>query len=193
MYRIYIEVIFLNYESYKTARDKSLFFLIEHNITELPVNLNPILNSMNIIVRKDYKMPYDERGYSVFEKNAFEIVVPDCPVKQKRYTIMHEIGHIIMEHIKDDPNYEYEAERFAIGVLAPACVLWGLKIHAAEEISELCNISIIAARIRAQRMELLYKREQEFLKNRGYSCFLQSPLERQVYRQFKNFIDKNKN
>lgn len=183
----------MNYQSYKTARDESLSFLIKHQIIELPVNLTPILNSMNIVVRKDYNLPLNERGYSVFEDNAFQIVVPDCNIKQKRYTIMHEIGHIVMEHIQNNPKYEYEAERFAIGVLAPACVLWGLKIHSAEEISELCNISITAARLRAQRMELLYKREQEFLKTRGHSCFLQSPLEQQVYRQFKNFIDNNKN
>ena len=97
-------------------------------------------------------------------------------------TIMHKVGHIVMKHIQNNPKYEYEAERFAIGILAPACVLWGLNIHtAAEEISKLCNISITAARIRAQRMELLYKREQEFLKTRGRPCFLQLPLEQQVY------------
>lgn len=76
-----------------------------------------------------------------------------------------------MKHIQNNPKYEYEAERFAIGILAPACVLWGLNIHtAAEEISKLCNISITAARIRAQRMELLYKREQEFLEDVLVSC-----------------------
>lgn len=42
-------------------------------------------------------------------------------------------------------------------------------------------------------MELLYKREQEFLKTRGQSCFLQSQLERKVYEQFKPLIDECKN
>lgn len=182
----------MNYQSYKNARDESLSFLIKNNIIELPVDFSPILKSMNIIVRKDYNLSPNERGYSVFEDNEFQIVVPDCPIEQKRYTIMHEVGHIVMKHIQNNPKYEYEAERFAIGVLAPACVLWGLNIHTAEEISKLCNISITAARIRAQRMELLYKREQEFLKTRGRSCFLQLPLEQQVYQQFKDFINKNR-
>lgn len=59
---------------------------------------------------------------------------------------MHEVGHIVMKHIQDKPEYEYEAERFAIDVLAPACVLWGLKIRDPEEIASLCNISVTSAR-----------------------------------------------
>lgn len=105
---------------------------------------------------------------------------------------MHEVGHIIMKHIQGNPEYEYEAERFAIDVLAPSCVLWGLNIHDPEEIARLCNISLTSAQIRAERMELLYKREQEFLRKYGRSCFLQSPLEQKVYKQFQKFIEENK-
>ncbi len=105
---------------------------------------------------------------------------------------MHEVGHIVMKHIQDKPEYEYEAERFAIDVLAPACVLWGLDIHEPEDIARLCNISITSARIRAERMALLYKREQEFMQKYGRSCFLQSPLEKKVYKQFQKFIEENK-
>ena len=106
----------------------------------------------------------------------------------QRYTIAHEIGHILIG--KD--SSEYEAERFAIGILAPACVLWGLDIHEPEDISRLCNISITSAKIRAERMKLLYKREQEFLQKYGRSCFLQLPLEQKVYKQFQDFIGKYK-
>lgn len=160
----------------------------------MPVDIKPILYSLNIVVKKDDtgKLIPGERGYSVFENNAHYIAIPDCPVPQKRYTIMHEVGHIVMSHIQNRPEYEYEAERFAIDVLAPACVLWGLKIHEPEEIAKLCNISLTSARIRAERMELLYQREQEFLQKYGRSCFLQSPLEQQVYMQFKKFIEENK-
>lgn len=187
-----MEVIFLNYKYYKTARDASMLFLIEHSITRLPIDIGGILKKVNITVRKDFNMKPNERGYSVFEDNSFQIIVPDCPIPQKRYTIMHEIGHIVMKHIQNKPEYEYEAERFAIDVLAPACVLWGLNIHTPEEISKLCNISITAAQHRAIRMDLLYKREQEFLRTKGHSCFLMSELEQKVYEQFKPFIMENR-
>lgn len=189
-----MEVFFLNYNSYKSARDASWHFLIENTISELPVNISPILKSLNITVRKDVtgNLSFGERGYSVFEDDFYQIVVPECPVPQKRYTIMHEVGHIVMKHIQGKPEYEYEAERFAIDVLAPACVLWGLDIHEPEDIAKLCNISLTSARIRAERMELLYKREQEFLRKYGRSCFLQSPLEWKVYKQFEDFIKQNR-
>ena len=187
-----MEVFILNYKSYTNARDASWHFLINNSISSLPVNIISILKSMNIILRKDFNILPNERGYSVFTDDGYQIVVPDCPVPQKRYTVMHEIGHIVMSHIQDEERYEYEAERFAIDVLAPACVLWALDMHEPEDIAKLCNISITSAHIRSERMELLYKREQEFLGTRGHSCFLQAPLERKVYEQFKPFIDEYK-
>lgn len=131
----------------------------------------------------------NERGKIMIFENQFILVVRDTdPMCIQRYTIAHEIGHILLgKNIS-----EYEAERFAIGIFAPVCVIWALYIHEPEGIANLCNISITSARIRAERMELLYKREQEFLKTRGHSCFLQSSLERQVYQQFKPFINEQK-
>lgn len=66
---------------------------------------------------------------------------------------------------------EYQAERFAIDILAPACVLWILGLHIANDISEVCNISMTVAQRRAERMSVLYQRNK----------FLTSPLERQVF------------
>lgn len=184
----------MKFQSYRDTRDASWHFLINNSISELPVNIAPILKSLNITVRKDVNMKFSqkERGYSVFGENGYRIVVPDCKIPEKRYTIMHEVGHIVMVHIQDKPEYEYEAERFAIDVLAPACVLWALDIHGPEDIEKLCNISPTSSRNRANRMAILYKREQEFLQKYSRSCFLQSPLERKVYEQFKPFIDEYK-
>ena len=131
----------------------------------------------------------NERGKSGLFQNQITIIIRNTdPMDIQRYTIAHEIGHILIG--KD--SSEYEAERFAIGVLAPACVLWGLDIHEPEDISRLCNISITSAKIRAERMKLLYKREQEFLQKYGRSCFLQLPLDQKVYKQFQDFIGKYK-
>lgn len=177
----------MHYEIYKDARDASWKFLIQHQINSLPVDLKPIISAMGITVRKDNSgvLRSDERGRTVNESGDLHIVVRDEPISQKRYTIMHEIGHIVLGHTESDDRSdvdEYAAERFAIGVLAPACVLWGLNIHKAEDIAELCNISITSARIREKRMQELYTRNK----------FLTSPLERQVFEQFSNFINSKK-
>ena len=71
---------------------------------------------------------------------------------------------------------------FAVRLLSPACVLWGLNLHTPEEIQKICNISWSAAVNRAKRMNVLYKRD----------LFLISPLERQVFEQFHNFIENYK-
>lgn len=142
---------------------------------------------MGITVRKDVSdiLRTDERGRVVNENGNLHIIVRDTPVPQKRYTIMHEIGHIVLGHTEDSGNYdvdEYAAERFAIGVLAPACVLWGIGVKTAEEIAKLCNISITAAKNREKRMDVLYARNK----------FLISPLEKQVFEQFTDFINNKK-
>lgn len=71
---------------------------------------------------------------------------------------------------------------FAIRLLAPACVLWGINAVLPNEISKICNISMTSARIRAERLDLLVKRNK----------FLVSELEEQVYTQFDDFIKNNR-
>lgn len=170
------------YEKYKRARNAAWQCLINCNIKALPVKLSQICNHYNSEVIENSVLPTDspyvlaaeQRGKTVIENNRYYIIVRDTETYQaRRYTIAHELGHIIIP--TDD---EYEAERFAIDILAPACVLWGCDIHSANEISEICNISKMAAEIRAKRMAVLYRR----------NAFLKSSLERRVYGQFADFI-----
>ena len=135
-----------------------------------------------------------ENGASIlYEKECFIVIDDENTVQRCRFTIAHELGHILLGHPtrngyhartidKVRPQIESEADMFASRLLAPACVLWGLNLHTAEEIAKLCNVSITAAQIRAERMDVLYKRDK----------FLISPLERKVYEQFKGFIDNNR-
>lgn len=112
------------------------------------------------------------------------------PSARQRYTVLHELGHYLLGHLGEvplsrsesecRPAEEQAADHFAIGVLAPACVLWGLNLHTAEDIARVCGISMQAAQIRAERMELLRQR----------GMFLSHPLERKVYEQFRGFIEK---
>ena len=98
---------------------------------------------------------------------------------------MHELGHYLLGHLDNGEitsENEEAADRFAADVLMPACVLWRLNLHTAQEIADLCNVSMQAAKIRAKRMEVLYDR----------NMFLSHPLERQVFNQFKDFINQNK-
>ncbi len=113
-------------------------------------------------------------------------------ILRQRFTIMHELGHFLLGHLGDipfsrseeecRPSEEQAADKFAIDMLAPACVLWGMNIRTPEEIAELCHISHQAAYYRAKRMRILYQRGR----------FLTHPLERRVYAQFLQFIRTNR-
>lgn len=106
---------------------------------------------------------------------------------------MHELGHYLLDHLGDEtlsrseqecrPEEESAADRFAVDMLMPACVLWGLKLHTADDIARVCGVSMQAAQIRAERMEILYRR----------NMFLSHPLEKAVFDQFKPWIDGQSN
>ena len=107
-----------------------------------------------------------------------------------------QLGHCIMGHYLTGKPYErkskvkksmsatdYEAYIFARDLLMPATVLYGLKVHSAEEIEELCNVPHKFAVKRAKRMEELYKRDK----------FNSSETERLVFDRFIEFIYKYAN
>ena len=177
----------MNYRDYKNARDAAWQILLDCGVDRLPVCTSMICRKLGIKLVED---EISQDGYStVIRGNPYIVVKKSLGIKRKRFTVAHEIGHILLGHVgkyelvnrepsgADNP-IEREANIFASRLLAPACVLWGCGVKTEEEISELCDISQQAARIRAQRMDELYRRDR----------FLQSPLEQEVYRQFLPFI-----
>lgn len=181
------------YGIYKGARDGSWRFLIDYKINALPIDFNIVAKAMDIKIRQDTQgilLP-TERGATITDGNRTYILLKPSNIQTMRYTTAHEFGHIFLGHTMKNGRYgrtfadspeEYQAERFAIDILAPACVLWGLNLHSVEEIARVCNISMTSAQKRARRMEELYRR----------NMFLSHPLERQVYQQFQKFIIENR-
>lgn len=185
------------YGYYKKARNASWQVLIDNNICELPVNVVKIANNNNITILKNsnaHELQNNEIGVSVYDGTDWFIIYDDTieSTGRKRFTIAHELGHIFLGHPIiagyhkrtfdiSKPQVETEADIFASRLLSPACVLWGLNIRSANEIAEVCNISLQSAKIREKRMKILYER----------NSFLISSLERKVYLQFEKYIKNN--
>lgn len=182
------------YSTYKQARDTAWQALIDCGISSLPVPLKPIAQYAGAVVVDNAEINAlndNQLGcLAVSDGKAFIVIDRSVSMHRQRYTIAHELGHILCGHVLQEvmlsrrnaiiyTQQEYQAERFAIDLLAPACVLWGLNLHTPAEISKACSISMQSAAIRANRMEELYRRGR----------FLASPLEQQVYKQFKSFIE----
>lgn len=186
-----------SYGLYKKARNASWQALIDNNINCLPVDIVQVVHNNGIRLLKNSQaneLRDGEAGISVFDGTQWFIVYDDLlPIGRKRFTVAHELGHIVLGHpliagfharTTGDrvTQTESEANIFASRFLAPACVLWGLNVHTAADISRICEISLEAAGIRTKRMAELYKR----------NMFLTSPLERRVYGQFEKFIEQNR-
>ncbi len=189
--------VYGSYKRYQNARDAAWKTLIDFHVCELPVSLSRICKDLGIAIldnKQANELQPGENGIAVMQNDKWYIIFDDTDIYGKqRFTIAHELGHILMGHEMKNGYYtrrdniskpadETEADIFASRLLAPACVLWGINACTAEQISEVCSISHAAATIRAERMEVLRKRGK----------FLTSPLERQVYKQFENYIENNR-
>lgn len=186
------------YGKYKNARNAAWQCLIDYNLNSLPVSVIGIAKSAGIKVVKNSKVNWllpNESGISIiFNKRWYIVYNDNCSRQRCRFTVAHELGHIFLGHelekrnqitktIKQSESYaEQEANIFASRLLAPACVIWALGLKTPNEISSVCDISHTASEFRAERMKTLYKRNK----------FLTAPLEREVYNNFKVFIQKSK-
>lgn len=186
----------LNYGIYKKSRNASWQCLIDFKVNTLPVKLSDIAKAADIAILRNSKVNFlnsGQSGKTILQNNRFYIIYNDTePLRRCRFTIAHELGHIFLGHLlvntqqyrtfSINNDTESQANVFARDLLAPACVLHELNVLNAEEIAELCNISMEAAGYRAQRMKTLEQRNAWYL----------SDLERQVYKQFEDFIKTKK-
>lgn len=199
--------------NYKNSRDAAWQILIKNKISRLPVSVEKICKAEKIKlctykdgekIIKSLKLLENTGGNDAFSIGRVIFYDDTKPKTRQRFSIAHEIGHIVLhlhnqtgptvlnrEISCDDNPLESEANIFASRILAPLCVLHYINVSSAEEISEICNISLIAAQIRYQRLCEIRNRDLEMKKIKGYGCFLLSPLERKVHNNFKEFISKN--
>lgn len=185
------------YGIYKNVRNAAWQCLIDYKISDLPVSVISIAKSAGIKVVKNSlvnELAPNESGASILVGNKWYIIYDNENTRKRcRFTVAHELGHIFLGHElrkgyhartfnTQKPAVEQEADAFAARLLAPACVLWALNKYTASDISKLCDISMTAAHYRAERMKILYSRNK----------FLTSPLERAVYKNFEEYIEKQK-
>lgn len=212
----------MNYADYKESRNLTWKILVEQRCTELPIKVSKICSDKEIALfsyKKAIKMIEKlELQHKTINNDGFAIKLlgkqtlfynDQCTIGRQRFTVAHELGHLLLGHVMESCNgvlittvnrepdsndnpIEQAANVFASRLLAPACVLWGLNVKTAKEIMQFCDISLQSAEFRMERLNELYEREKTFLKIYGKSCFFLSPLERQVHKQFKDYIERNK-
>lgn len=196
----------MNYDDYKRARDLSWRVLLNTGTRELPVKVSRICRGYGVTLRS-YQVGAPlirelgleaqcdiSDGFTVRSGNrCYVFYNMEQPPGRVRFTIAHELGHVLLGHLGDgeltvynressseNAPEEHTANVFASRLLAPACVLHALGAVTPEQIAAVCDISMAAARFRAGRMGVLEQRGK-------YGA---SPLERQVLAQFQPYIDR---
>lgn len=194
----------MSYCNYKNARDAAWKTLIECGISSLPVRPSEICRHYNWVLA-DYidgnrsiellglsELKEKTDGFcAVTENHVYIFYDSSLTVGRQRFTVAHEIGHLILGHVGPgtatvenreptgaEREEETQANQFATRLLAPACVLHEIGATEPEEIQKMCGISKQAAKIRAERMQELERR------GRYYT----SKLECRVVRQFESYI-----
>ncbi len=195
------------YEGYKKARDRAWQILIRYRVSALPVDVFRICKASGVniityesgrelITRFKLEKHAENDGFSAKINGRYIIFYDSCiqPPGRVRFTVAHEMGHIALRHIAgnatawnrgenatNDPQ-EMQANVFAARLLAPACVLMELNIQTADELQAITGLSYTAAKIRLERLNALRERGKFYL----------SPLERQVYKNFENYINNKR-
>lgn len=186
------------YGIYKGIRDSAWECLLACNVDSLPIDILKITKQIGISVKKNsdvHDLMPGELGKSYFNGHRWFIIYDDSqPVNICRFTVAHELGHFLLGHdityskfsdirgFAEKPKAEEQADKFAIRILSPACILKELDLHTPEEIAKYCNIPLSYATERSKRMKTPYKR----------NMFFTNSIEKDVYENFKPYIRKAK-
>lgn len=169
------------YKIYTDIRDAAWQCLIDNNIDSLPVDVLKIARQSNIDVKKNSRIKIllpDEYAKAFYNGEKWIIVYNDRnDVPVSRFAIAHELGHILLGHVKTyakyatiedigiKPKAENQADTFALRLLCPACIIAELDLHTPEEISAFCRVPTHWAQKRSDRMKELYKKNKFFSNN----------------------------
>lgn len=144
-------------------------FILSSDITSLPIN--PIeaikkhhwglvsYSQLSQLTAKDLTGVFPSSdGFTVSTPKGYCIAYNDKreAVCRINFTLMHEVGHIILDHFKNGPTicdkakydvFEKEANLFASEVLAPRAVILSCPVTSPEILKAACGISLDAAGI----------------------------------------------
>lgn len=188
---------YLSVNKYYKISHLSRDFLLKNKITELPVNLNSLVknNGWHVLSYTKLKQADKDESFDGLIKNnlgftqkinsgEYYIFYDDtCSLELQRFTIAHEIGHIVLDHFNFPIiNREQEANMFATRILMPMCVLYECKIKSPEQLSKMCFVTLTTAQFRFERLQLLK------LRNKFYT----DENEKRLFKAFKKYINKFK-
>lgn len=184
---------------------------IKLNIAEFPINIFSIINSFdnikivsyhqfmtdhNLTMEETFELLNSDEGCTDYFKplNRYIIYYNDLTDKSQnriRWTLAHELGHILCKHYCDDTKLfskelseaeykfkEAEANHFTSLLLSNPIILDKLKIRRSSDIEVYCSLSSQASKYR-------YENYKKWCKNK-----ILSSSDRFILRNFENYLNK---
>lgn len=153
--------------NYSKINKLSQDFMLKNRIAVLPVDVVTIAKNNNWIIIPYSKLTepilslYEEIlhtdwGFTIYYHGRYMIFYNDAiKLGSQRFTIAHEIGHIVLEHFisSDAELREIESNYFAANILMPIGILRNCKVETGDEISTLCGVGYMSAMYRLQKMQ----------------------------------------
>lgn len=148
--------IILSHTRYEEIKQAVVNMFVKYDVCCVPVNGFELATKMGIKVlpyssifasKRWLLLKKSEDGFSV-EKTSGEWYIYYNDSKSYgriNNTIMHEIGHIILDHTEDSELAEKEVKFFAKYALVPPVLVHKLKLDNAMDIASIFNVSIQAA------------------------------------------------
>lgn len=159
---------YIEKKPYFNVRNSAWEFLIKNNVLSYPLDLRKLARNNNWTIwsydefckhrnlnEKDLIMHHPD-GFTFKLENGIQLICYNQNNNRwrNRFTIAHEMGHIILhKHVKRD-QLEKEANMFAARILMPMGLIKELNIKNPEELSKLCDVSLEAATFRLKRSKI---------------------------------------
>lgn len=159
------------------------------SIKNFPINCIEVIKNLEIPLYKysELSLIKEQECYKVSD-DAFKlkgkIYYNDAfpHIRRQRFTLMHEVGHILLEHVGDTKENDDEADEFASHILAPRILIHKYNCRSADQIYELFGLSHKAS----NRALLNYKKWYDDI---AHTTHKPSDPERQLELMF--FPEKN--
>lgn len=164
-------------------------FILKNNLQKLPIDvvdvarnngwvLIPFTKAPQFIYNKFSELIYTDWGFTIRQGNQYFIFYEDrIRIEIQRFTIAHEMGHIVLNHFNGQ-NFcvkEKDANMFASCLLMPRSILKKCDMDSACGISAMCGVSYRAA---SNKLSKIYSNsDKEF-----------NELEKSILKQFNNYI-----
>lgn len=166
------------YNNYKDARNLAWKILIEFKLVKFPINIIKLTNDLNIEVKQINAIPNGLYAVSyTINETTYISYVSSGNINTDRFTIAHELGHLLLKHKANKKYTEYQEEQaniFASRLLAPMIIVRKYDPNSPEELAKIFGLSLESATIRFNR----------YLEIKERNKFLTNTLEKEYYRLY---------